>query len=99
MGAVGSITIDFGNAPAIATQTSVAVTGQTGIGASSQVEAWIMPVDLAGANGHSEDEHMVENLKFTVPVSTIIAGTGFTIQGECILGTTNGKYTVKWVWY
>lgn len=95
---VGSTTIDFGNAPAKETQTTVAVTGQTAILSTSKVEVWMMPVALAGANGHSEDEHMVENLKFTVPVSTIIAGTGFTIQGECTLGTTNGKYTIQWVW-
>lgn len=98
MGATGSITIDFGNAPAKQTQASVAVTGQAAIVAGSKVEAYMMPVDLAGANGHSEDEHMIENLKFTVPVSTIIAATGFTIQGECTLGTTNGKFTVNWVW-
>ena len=98
MGAQGSTTIDFGDAPLKQTQASVVVTGQAGIIAGSLVEAWIMPVALAGANGHSEDEHMIENLKVTVPVSTIVAGTGFTIQGECTLGTTNGKFTVKWVW-
>jgi len=98
MGAQGSATIDFGDAPAKNTQASVVITGQTGILAGSKVEAFMMPVTLAGANGHSEDEHRIENLKFTVPVSTIVAGTGFTIQGECTLGTTNGKYTVQWVW-
>jgi hypothetical protein len=98
MGAQGTTTINFGNAPAKETQTSIIVTGQAGIVAGSLVEAWIMPVNLAGSNGHSEDEHMIENLKVTVPVSSIIAGTGFTIQGECSLGTTNGQFTVKWVW-
>lgn len=96
--AVGSSTIDFGDAPAMNTQASVAVTGQAAILSTSKVDVYIMPVDLAGANGHSEDEHMVENLKFTVPVSTIVAGVGFTIQGECTIGTTNGKFTVQWVW-
>ena len=98
MGAAGSSTINFGDAPARSVEGSVIVTGQSGILASSKVEAWMMPVDLAGANGHSEDEHMIENLKFVVPVSTIVVGVGFTIKGECTLGTTNGKYTVQWVW-
>lgn len=96
--AVGSATIDFGDAPAKAVQASVAVTGQAAILGTSKIEAYMMPVLLGGANGHSEDEHMVENLRFTVPVSTIIAGTGFTIQGECTLGTTSGKFTVQWVY-
>lgn len=96
--AVGSVTIDFGDAPVKQTEASIAVTGQAAILGTSKIEAYMMPVDLAGANGHSEDEHMVENLKFTVPVSTIIAATGFTIKGECTLGTTNGKFTVNWVW-
>lgn len=96
MGATGSITIDFGSTNV--TQGSVPVTGQAAILADSKVEAYMMPVLLGGADGHSEDEHMVEDLKFTVPVSTIIAGTGFTIQAECKTGTTAGKFTVQWVW-
>ena len=98
MGASGSTIIDFGNAPAIQTQASVVVTGQSNISPSSKVEAWMMPVDVSGSNGHSEDEHMVEDLKFTVPVSTVIGGVGFTIQGECMTGTTNGRFSVNWVW-
>jgi hypothetical protein len=98
MGATGSTTIDFGDAPARATEASVAVTGQATIVAGSKVEAYMMPVELIGANGHNEDEHMLEDLKFTVPVSTVVAGTGFTIRGECKTGTTNGKFTVNWVW-
>ena len=98
MGAVGTALIDFGDAPVKQTQASIAVTGQASIVAGSKVEAYIMPKATADPNGHSEDEHMIENLKLTVPVSTIIAGTGFTIQGECTLGTTNGKWNVEWVW-
>lgn len=96
MGAVGSTTIDFG--PNEVVEGSVVVTGQALILAESKVEAYMMPVDLAGSDGHSEDEHMIENLKFTVPVSTIVAANGFTIQGECTEGTTSNKFTVQWVW-
>lgn len=95
---VGTATINFGDAPAKEVQASIAVTGQTNILASSKVEAWIMPNNVANPNGHTEDEHMIENLKISVPVSTIIAGTGFTIQGECLEGTTNGKFLIQWSW-
>ena len=98
MGAVGTATLNFGDAPAKQTQASIAVTGQTAIVAGSKAEAWIMPATVANPNGHTEDEHMIENLKLTVPISTIVAGTGFTIQGECTLGTTNGKFLVQWIW-
>ena len=98
MATAGTATIDFGNAPAKQTEASIAVTGQTSILASSKVEAWIMPTAVADPNGHSEDEHRIESIKLTVPVSTIVAGTGFTIWGECLVGTTNGKFLVQWVW-
>ena len=98
MASTGEATIDFGNAPVKQTQASIAVTGQAGILATSKIEAWVMPKVVADPNGHSEDEHMVESIKVTVPVSTIIAGTGFTIQGECLQGTTNGKFLIQWVW-
>lgn len=98
MGAVGSVIVDFGNAPAIETETSVVVTGQTGILATSKVEAWMMPIEVLGANGHNEDEHRLEDLKFTIPASTVIKGIGFTIYAECQTGTTNGKFQVCWVW-
>lgn len=98
MGAIGSIIINFGDAPAIETQASVEVIDQSLILYTSKVEAWMMPVDVTGDNGHNEDEHRVEDLRFTVPVSTVIAGVGFTVHGECMTGTTNGRFQVCWVW-
>lgn len=75
MGATGTAILDFGAFPG-GNDTSVAVTGQTGIVAGSLVEAWIRPVDTAD---HTADEHMVEGLR--VFAATIVAGTGFTIYG------------------
>lgn len=71
----GTATLDFGAFPG-KSDTSVAVTGQTGIVAGSLVEAWIRPVATAD---HSADEHMLETLK--VFAADIVAGTGFTIYG------------------
>lgn len=71
----GNATIDFGAFPG-KSDTSVAVTGQTGIVAGSVLNAWIRPT---GSADHSADEHLVETLK--VLAGNIVAGTGFTIYG------------------
>lgn len=71
----GTALLDFGVFPG-ASDTSLVITGQTGIVAGSLVEAWIRPVATAD---HTDTEHMVETLK--VFAANIIAGTGFTIYG------------------
>lgn len=98
MAFTGTIAMNFGNAPAMETMATATVTGQTTITGTSKIEAWIMPTDKADPNGHSENEHMVENLKVSVPTSTITPGVGFVINGECQLGTTNGQFVIQWVW-
>ena len=75
MPAQGTATLDFGAFPG-ASDATVVVTGQAGIGAGSLVEAWLIPVATAD---HSADEHLVETLK--VQAGSIVAGTGFTIRG------------------
>jgi hypothetical protein len=96
MAATGTTTIDFGAFPGTA-DTSVAVTGQTGIVAGSLVEAWIRPVATAD---HSADEHLVEKVR--VMAGNIVAGTGFTIYGfnDRELGDTRlyGLFTTAWAW-
>ena len=73
MGAQGTAVVDFGAFP-VSSDTSVAVTGQSGILSNSLVEAWLFPADTAD---HSVDEHVVETIK--VVAGKIVAGTGFTI--------------------
>lgn len=73
MGAQGTTTVTFGAFPG-STDTSVAVTGQTGILSGSLVEAWIFPVATAD---HTADEHVIEPL--AIYAGNVIAGTGFTI--------------------
>jgi hypothetical protein len=75
MGAQGTKLLDFGAFPG-ASDASVAVTGQAGIGAASLVEAWLRPEATAD---HTADEHMVETVKAVA--GNIVAGTGFTIYG------------------
>lgn len=100
MGAQGLAVLDFGALPG-KSDASVTVTGQTGILASSLVQAEIRPVDSID---HSADEHMLETMK--VWAATIVAGTGFTIYGINMsqlasqgMGTRiHGRWNVFWVW-
>ena len=92
--ATGNATLEFGAFPG-SSDTSVAVTGQTGITTSSFVEAWLVPTATAD---HSADEHVVETIK--VIAGNIVNGTGFTIYG---VNTGNnsriyGTWSVSWVW-
>ncbi len=101
MGDRGTAVINFGSFPG-KSETSVAVTGQTGIVSGSLVEAWIRPVDSVD---HSADEHRAETLK--VLAGDIVAGTGFTIFGmnSGQVSQPNGQgtrlygqFNVSWVW-
>src|SRR5262252_2140970 len=73
MGSRGTTTIDFGAFPG-KTDATATVTGESGILASSLVEAWIMPVATAD---HTADEHVVDAPMVTA--GNISVGVGFTI--------------------
>jgi hypothetical protein len=89
----GIATLDFGSATNRNTMdASVDVTGQAGILAGSQAEAWIAG---ASSSDHSEDEHLIEDLRVRCGIPT--AGVGFTIYGFCET-PTYGQFTVQWVW-
>lgn len=74
MGAQGHTTIDFGAFPG-GSDASVAIAGQAGILAASDVDAWLRGEASAD---HSSDEHLVETIQ--VIAMDITAGTGFTIK-------------------
>jgi hypothetical protein len=74
MATQGHTTVDFGAFPG-SSDASVAVTGQAGILASSDVEAWIR---CEASADHSSDEHMLETINCVA--KDIVAGTGFTIH-------------------
>ena len=100
--ATGTATLDFGAFQSAnstyshpSTEASVTITGQAAIAAGSLVEAW-MRVEPAGSTNHSMDEHAIENIK--ILAGNIVAGTGFDIRGECLLGGTYGAFTVNWAW-
>ncbi len=91
MATTGTATLDFTSGGLY--EASVAVTGQTGIGTNSYVEAWIRLVSTAA---NTADDARVETLKITA--GNIIAGTGFTIYGEVEQGKAHNTYTINWVW-
>lgn len=72
-GGAGTTTVNFGAFPG-ATDATTVITGQTGILATSVVQAFLIAKDSAD---HSADEHTVESLR--VMAGNIVAGTGFTI--------------------
>ena len=95
----GSTTLNFGTAASKTLDTSVAVTGQTGILAGSKVEAYMMGNTTAD---HSADEHVMAASMFRLTCGDVIAGTGFTIYAVCedylAKAGLTGQFTIQWVW-
>ena len=96
MGAQGSTTLNFGAAPGT-NHVTTTVTGQAAIVAGSAVEAWVMGAAADATADHTAYEHMVLDLYVRTPVTNIVAGTGFDINGITELRLT-GLITVRWVW-
>ena len=88
MGAQGVTTVTFGAFPGTTDCTTV-ITGQTGIGAGSAVEAWII---CTATSDHSADEHWVDPPEVTA--GNIVAGTGFTIYAMGNPGSIEPNYNM-----
>ena len=93
-GAQGSATIDFGAAPGT-NIVSIAVAGQAGIVAGSQVQAFLMGNDSTAT--HNADEHKILSNYINFAVDTIVAGVGFTINAITELRLT-GTMVLRWRW-
>lgn len=87
----GTAIVDFGAGGA--TDTSIAVTGQSTIVAGSKVFASALA--MASAD-HSADEHWAEEL--LVVAGNVVAGTGFTIYARGQRWPCFGKFNVAWTW-
>lgn len=91
--AKGTATIDFGSPSAVTMQTSVVVSGQTGLTAGGWVEAWLRAEATAD---HSVDEIRVHGPRVLAEVTG--AGT-FTIWADAAGDRgDHGEYLVNWVW-
>ncbi len=88
--ATGTAVLDFGTG---ATNASVAVTGQTGILATSRVDAWI---EATATANHSVEEHAAAGVD--IRAGNLVAGTGFTIYGVTRDLLQFKTYTIGWAW-
>jgi hypothetical protein len=93
--AIGTAEINFGAFPG-ANDASIAVTGQTGISATSKAEAFIMADDTS-TDGHTANDHRYANMLMGLTCGTPTAGTGFTIYGTS-QHKLLGKFALRWVW-
>lgn len=93
MATAGNATLDFGSVPV--DEASVVVTGQAGIAAGSDVEAYFM-AETTGDNGL--DEHQEAAALCKLVCGAIVAGTGFTIYAHCLAMLGTGTFKVRWVW-
>ena len=92
-GGSGSSFVNFGALPSGSADTSVAITGQSGITAASSVRAWIV---AASSPEHDLEEHWVEPLE--ICAGNIVAGVGFTVYAKTLVGVTYGRYSIQWAW-
>lgn len=91
---LGTAVIDFGAYPG-ANEATVAVTGQTGIGAASKADVFVMGEDTT--SDHTASDHRFADSLMALNAGTPTAGVGFTIyatSGHAMQGT----FQVRWVW-
>ena len=90
-GGAGTAVINFGSAPGTNVVTAT-VTGQTGIVAGSQVQAFMMAEPTATHNAY---EHTIAPIRLIC--GNISAGAGFDIIASTDLRLT-GTFNVRWNW-
>lgn len=89
---IGQAVIDFGAWPG-SNEASVTVTGQTGISASTPVEAWLM----AEASGTHTLQDATYAARFISLTCSAPSGTSFTIYARSE-HKLQGQFAVRFVW-
>jgi hypothetical protein len=90
----GTGTFSFGAYPGTS-ETSVAITGQTGISATSKVECYIMGEDTT--SDHNAGDHRLFAVWAALTAGTPTAATGFTAYATS-MERLQGTYKFRWVW-
>lgn len=89
---VGTAEIDFGAWPG-SNEASVTITGQTGISASTGVEAWLM--------AEATTDHTLQDATYAARFISLTcaapSGTSFTIYARSE-HKMQGKFAVRFVW-
>lgn len=92
LGGGGSATTGESEINATSDLNSVVVTGQTGITATTKVQAWI-----AGSTAdHDEEAHLLAKSLCDVAVTSLVAGTGFTLNLINPDATVRGLIKIYW---
>lgn len=89
----GTAILDFTSTPG--TDATVAVVGQAGILATSQVQCWFQE-DSTALN--DVQAHIQAAQGMGVGARSIVAGTGFTIDASTDEGFVEGTLKVRWAW-
>ena len=90
---VGTATIDFGAWPG-SNEASVAVIGQSTIGAAAYTAAFPM-AEASGTHTVSDAAYAAMWMALTADAAT--AGVGFTVRARTTY-TFTGTFVVRWVW-
>lgn len=91
---LGTATIDFGAFPG-SNETSVSVTGQTGISGTSKAEAYVMADDAT--SDHTAEDHRYFSALAGLTCGTPSDGIGFTIYARST-EQLQGTFSIRWVW-
>jgi hypothetical protein len=89
----GTATLDFGSYPG--NQESSVAVSETGVSASSKIEAFIMADDSTA--DHSVSDHRYVSALLGLTCGNPVAGVGFTIYGRA-LDQLSGEFAVRYVW-
>lgn len=92
--ASGTAIIDFGSFPG-SNETSVVVTGISGISTTSNVQVFVMPDDTT--TDHTASDHRYMKLFAQFAPGTLVAGTGFTIFGTSS-EKLQGTFALRFQW-
>jgi hypothetical protein len=88
----GTGTLSFGTGSGT-NITSTTITGQTTVSSTSKIKVWIS--GTGSTVSHNEYEHQLLGLNLVLTVSSIVAGTSFTVTGITTLRLT-GDFIFNW---
>lgn len=90
---VGEVELLFSEGPEM--ESSIAITGQTGILSTSKCMAWVQGATHAD---NDETSHLFAGISFRCVCGLPTAGVGFTIYVTSTIGLCNGTFKIKWQW-
>ena len=90
---VGEATILMGETPS--SESSINVTGQTGILSTSKCMAWVQGATHAD---NDETSHLFAGISLRCVCGLPTAGVGFTIYVTSTIGLVDGNFKIKWQW-